>query len=76
MSNWELNKELAEFQNDKKKFKAEIEKYQENYANILKNEIGKEINDVLSGKKVIKMKFTTKLKYKIKYFFERLFNTL
>ena len=42
MSNWELNRELAEYENDKKKIEFELNKHKEQYAEILKNEIGKE----------------------------------
>ena len=76
MSNWELNRELAEYENDKKKIEIELNRHREQYAEMLKNEIGKDINDVFNGKVKVKLKFKDRFKYKIKVFFERLFNTL
>ncbi len=76
MSNWELNRELKEFEKDKKTIEFELNKHKEQYAEILKNQIGKDIDDVLNGKVKVKLKLKDKIKYKIKSFFERLFSTL
>lgn len=40
------------------------------FANMLRNELGKDITDVVSGKVKVKLSFKEKLKYRIKRFFQ------
>lgn len=68
---FELNRELRELNLDRDKYKTELTNEQYRIANLLKNEMGKDIQDVLSGKVKVKLSF----KERIKYFFDKIFNT-
>lgn len=76
MSNWEINKELSELNKDKKIFKEELEKHKNQMAHLLLNEMGKDIDNVINGNVKIKLTWGEKLKYKIKYYVDKIFNTL
>lgn len=76
MSNWEINKELSELNKDKKIFKEELEKHKNQMAHLLLNEMGKDIDNVINGMVKVKLTWREKLKYKIKYYVDKMFNTL
>lgn len=80
---WDWGKELDEIDRDTEQFwqefdnaenKIDWEKLQtiskQNYANMLKAEIGKDMNDVMSGKIKVKLPFRLKLKYWFRRIFE------
>jgi hypothetical protein len=76
MSNWELNKELSNLKQDKKTIEEELNKRKQQMANLLLNDLGKDIDNVLSGQVKVKLTFFEKLKYKIRYYIDKLFNIL
>lgn len=76
MSEWEVNKELSGLNQDKKTFEEELNKHKQQMANMLLNNLGKDIDDVLTGKVKVKLSFGQKLKYKIRYYIDKLFNIL
>ena len=70
-----INKELTNIINDKFIFEHELKIHRVNIAHMLKTDMGKDIDDVLSGKKIVKLSFFEKIKYKTKYYLNILFNT-
>lgn len=70
--NIELNKELKGLEVDLKNTKMELQSHQSKLADALKTELGQDINDVLSGKTIIKLSW----KEKIKRFFNKIFNAV
>lgn len=70
-----INKELTNINNDKIIFEHELKTHRDNIAHMLKTDMGKDIDDVLSGKKIVKLSFFEKIKYKTKYYLNILFNT-
>lgn len=71
-----INRELDGLKRDKRGYELELQNHQRNLLESLKGEMGKDIDNVLSGKVKVKTSFWQKIKYKIKYFLERLFNTI
>ena len=76
MSNWELNKELYNLNKDKKNNEEELNRKKEQMANLLLTDLGKDIDNVLSGQVKVKLSFFEKLKYKFRYYIDKLFNIL
>ena len=74
--NSELNRELKEIEKDRVKYEIELEKQQEKISMMLKGEMGKDMHNVLDGKVKVKMPLIDKVKYKINYFLNKLFNTI
>jgi len=70
-----INKELTNINNDKIIFEHELKTHRDNIAHMLKTDMGKDIDDVLSGKKIVKLSFFEKIKYKTKHYLNILFNT-
>lgn len=68
----EIDNELKGLKNDRKRYEIELSLYQQKYSQLLKNEIGKDINDVLNGKTKVKLSF----KEKIKRFINDIFNKI
>lgn len=71
----DTNRELNQLNNDKKIIEMELSNERDRIANLLMGEMGKDIDDVLCGKKVVKLSFFEKVKYKIKFFLDNLFKT-
>ena len=59
-----INKELTNNNNDKIIFEHELKTHRDNIAHMLKTDMGKDIDDVLSGKKIVTLSFFEKFKYK------------
>ena len=76
MSNWELNRELKEIDKEREVFTQELTNKRQHMANLLLNDMGKDINDVLKGKVKVKLSWKEKMKYKIKYYINKLFEIL
>ena len=76
MSNWELNRELKEIDKEREVFTQELTNKRQHMANLLLNDMGKDIDDVLKGKVKIKLSWKEKMKYKIKYYINKLFEIL
>lgn len=70
------NKELDGLQRDRLGYKVELEIHQKHLLESLKGEMGKDIQDVLSGKVKVKLSFWQRFQYKLKYILERIFNTI
>lgn len=71
----DTNRELNQLQNDKKKMEIELLNERYRIAHLLIGEMGKDIDEVLCGKKIVKLSFWEKVKYKINFFLEKLFKT-
>jgi hypothetical protein len=76
MNNWELNRELAEHKKERSLYESELSQTRNNMAHMLLNEMGKDINDVLSGKVQVKLTWKEKIKYKLKFIIDKLFSTI
>ena len=76
MSNWELNRELAEHKKERSLYEAELSQKRNRMADMLLNEMGKDMDDVLSGKVQVKLTWKEKLKYKLKFIIDKLFSTI
>lgn len=73
---YEINRELRELNNEKAVNEHYLNKEKEKFAFLLKNEMGKDIDSVLSGEVKVKLSFFEKIKYKTKNFLDNLFNIL
>lgn len=76
MSNWEINRELKEIEKEKEIFSNELSKQRNYISNMLLNEMGEDINNVLNGKVKVKLSWKEKMGYKIKNFFNKLFEVI
>ncbi|MBR6516958.1 MAG: hypothetical protein IKT40_09010 [Bacilli bacterium] len=74
--NFELNRELKELNKEKISTELSLDRERERLAEMFKNGLGRDIDNVLSGKEVVKLNFFEKIKYKIKNFLDNLFNVL
>ena len=73
---YELNKELRGLKNDRKMTERSIAFQQTEIANKLKGEMGKDMMDILNGNKKIEISLKQKVKFRIKRFFDKLFEIL
>ena len=71
----ELNREVRNLENDKKMSILVIKNEQEKMARMLRGSMGKDIDDVLSGKVKVKLSYFEKMKYKINFWLDKIFNT-
>ena len=76
MSNWELNRELKEIDKEREVFTQELTNKRQHMANLLLNDMGKDMDDVLKGKVKVKLSWKERMKYKIKYYINKLFEIL
>ena len=76
MSNWELNRELKEIDKEREIFTQELTNKRQQMANLLLNDMGKDMDDVLKGKVKVKLSWRERMKYKIKYYINKLFEIL
>ena len=65
---YELNRELRGWKNDKIMTERAVDFEKNRWADLLKGEMGKDIDDVLSGKKKVKLTFNEVLNYKLKFY--------
>lgn len=65
---YELNRELRGWKNDKIMTERAVESERNRWANMLKGSIGQDMKDVLSGKKKIKLTFKEVVNYKWKFY--------
>ena len=72
--NYEINRELRELNNEKAVNEHYLDKEKQKYALLLKNEMGNDIKSVLSGEKKVKLSFFEKMKYKLKFILDKIFN--
>ena len=62
MSNYEYERELTTYKSEKRMDELALKGHQWNIAEQLKGSMGKDMNDVLSGKKRVEPTFWTKVK--------------
>lgn len=74
--NSELSKELDGVKRDRLKYKAELDNEKKKMEYLLKNGMGKDIDNVINGKEIVKIPFFSRLKFKFNVFFNKLFNTI
>ena len=67
-SDYELNRELRGWKNDKIMTERAVDFEKNRWADLLKGEMGKDIDDVLSGKKKVRLTFNEVLNYKLKFY--------
>lgn len=67
-SNYELNRELRGWKNDKIMTERAVESERNRWANMLKGSVGQDMKDVLSGKKKVKLTFKEVVNYKWKFY--------
>lgn len=70
---YELNKELRGLKNDQKMTERNIAQQQENIANKLNGEMGKDMMEVISGKKKITISKWEKVKFSMKRITDKIF---
>lgn len=74
MSNIELNRELTTLKSEQGISAMVLKGHQNQIANMLNGAMGQDMKDVLSGRKVVKLTFWQKLKYKLKFYFNIIIN--
>jgi hypothetical protein len=67
-SDYELNRELRGWKNDKIMTERAVESEKNRWAEMLKGSVGEDIKDVLSGKKKVKLTFNEVINYKLKFY--------
>lgn len=65
---YELSRELRGWKNDKIMTERAVESEKNRWADMLKGNVGKDIKDVINGKKKVKLTFNEVLNYKLKYY--------
>lgn len=70
------NKELNGLKQDRLGYEIELKTHQRHLLENLKGDMGKDIQNVLSGKVKVQLPFWQRCKYKIKYILERIFNII
>lgn len=73
MSEFELNRELRELKKENDSYEAELSRQRQLMAQSLKEEMGRDMMDVLSGKVQIKLSLWERIKYKIRFYLDKLF---
>lgn len=63
---YELSREIRGYENDKRMTERAVQSEQLKWKEKLMNEMGKDIDDVISGKVKVKLSFREKLHYKIR----------
>lgn len=71
-----LAREMRELNSEKNIQNIVLNAEKEKYANLLRSEMGQDIKDVLSGKKVVKMSKWEIFKYKFNYYLNKIFKVL
>ena len=65
---YELNRELRGWKNDKLMTERAVESEKNRWAEMLNGELGKDIKDVTSGNKKVKLTFNEVLNYKLRFY--------
>ena len=65
---YELNRELRGWKNDKLMTERAVESEKNRWAEMLNGELGKDIKDVTSGNKKVKLTFNEVLSYKLRFY--------
>lgn len=65
---YELNRELKGWKNDKLMTERAVEFERNRWAEMLRGNLGKDIDDVLSGKKKVRLTFNEVINYKLRFY--------
>lgn len=76
LEQFEISREIKEYNDEKKTFETALRNEQIKLAQMLKGEMGQDIQNVLSGKTKVKLPLLKRIKYSIKNFFNKLFNAI
>lgn len=71
----QINQELYKLKKDRINNFNELKAVQKKIAYALQNDMGKDITEVLSGKKIVKLSFIERMRYKLRYIIDKIFNT-
>lgn len=71
-----LAREVRELKSEKNIQNIVLTAEKEKYAKLLRSEMGQDIKDVLSGKKIVKMSKWEIFKYKFNYYLNKIFKVL
>lgn len=71
-----VNRELRELKNEKLIQEKTLRAEQERFASMLKNGVGDDMHDVLSGKKKVKLSKWDSFKYKFNYYLTKILKAL
>jgi hypothetical protein len=74
MNDPQVRRELRGLESDRRHTELAVQNQRDRYANLLKGEMGKDIDDVLSGKVKVKLSFWERVKYKTRHFLDVIFN--
>lgn len=72
----EFELEQRNIETDNRKFIDEFELSKKIYAEMLKNEVGNDMKNVMNGTVKVKPSLMNRMKFKTKIFFKRLFNII
>lgn len=73
-NNISTNRELRELANDRRLSELTLNAEKEKIANMLKGDMGKDMEEVLSGKKIVKLSIKEKFIYKLNKWIDLFFN--
>lgn len=68
-----LDEELDKLENEKKSLEMALDNRRNEIANVLMSDMGKDIDDVLSGRKQVKLSFFERMKYSFKFYIDKFF---
>jgi hypothetical protein len=71
----EVNRELREINRERKLYQFELNKEQTKIAQALRSEMGEDMKKVLQGEREVVLPLSVKIKYKVKNFINKIFNT-
>lgn len=71
----EVNRELREINRERKLYQFELNKEQTKIAQALRSEMGEDMKKVLQGEREVVLPLGVKIKYKVKNFINKIFNT-
>lgn len=69
----ELEREISLLESDRSASDKAIRSRMDAYSKMFQGEMGKDIDEVLSGRRKVKMTFREKMKYKIRYIIDTIF---
>lgn len=69
----ELEREINLLESDRNASDKAIRSRMDSYSKMFQGEMGKDIDEVLSGRRRVKMAFREKMKYKIRYIIDTIF---
>lgn len=69
----ELEREINLLESDRNASDKAIRSRMDSYSKMFQGEMGKDIDEVLSGRRRVKMTFREKMKYKIRYIIDTIF---